>query len=267
MKRLAVFVLVFLATVPLFAVQYEKPMIDMVVPSGLENNQMYVNFGHKFYRTLAGYPGNDMFALLKSGANLNLQLRYMIWNGIEVKAAYDLGNDEKNIGLSYVLKFPQLFFNTQADFQFFDYEDLVLGQQARNLFYLVSVETIPLWNDRVTAAINVGYDGYYNTARFGIGACVEVIKDLSLTAEFYPNGLGGEGDDEEGGGSGAAAAKSVFSFGLKYFTYGHQFMLKFGNSAEMEPRMLMQGAATNEIFVGLSMMRLVDFNPEEQAAE
>jgi hypothetical protein len=32
----------------------------------------------------------------------------------------------------------------------------------------------------------------------------------------------------------------------------------------MEARQLMQGTTTNNIYVGLSIMRLIDFNPEAQ---
>ena len=57
--------------------------------------------------------------------------------------------------------------------------------------------------------------------------------------------------------------KACYTFGVKYSTYGHQFMLKFGNSTQMEARQLMQGTPVEDFFVGISIMRLIDFNPEQ----
>jgi hypothetical protein len=261
MKKLFIIVFAVLAVSSAFgkdAPQYEKPMLDMYVPSGLENNQMYVNFGHKLYRSLANYPSNDIFALVKSGANFNIGLRYMIWNGIEVNTAYDTSKDEKNIGASYAMKFPQLFFNAQAGLQFFDYEDPARGQQARNFFYSFCAQTVPLLDDRFTAAIDLAWDGYLNAFRTGIGVNFEVIKNLSISFEYYPII---QGDEEESAGP---EVSGVYGFGIKYATYGHQFMLKFGNSPEIEAKQLVQGVTSQDIYVGFSIMRLIDFNPEEQ---
>jgi len=266
MKKFFIFVLVLLAAASVYgkdAPQYEKPMLDMYVPSGLVDNKMYVDFGHKLYRSLANYPSNDIFALVKSGANFNIGLRYMIWNGIEVNTAYDTSKDEKNIGASYVMKFPQLFFNAQAGLQFFDYEDPARGQQARNFFYSLSAQTVPLLDDRFTAAIDLAWDGYLNVFRTALGINFEVLKGLSISLEYYPQ-IQLEGGDGEDAAPAGPQMSGVYGFGIKYATYGHQFMLKFGNSPEIEAKQLMQGVTKQDIYVGFTIMRLIDFNPEEQ---
>ncbi len=265
MKKIAITALLVLLTAGISAVQYETPLLDMTVPSGLTDNSLYFNFGHKFGQPLNDYPSNNSFALLKNGATLNLALRYMVWNGIEAKAAYDSLADEKNIGLSYARKFPELFFSAQADLQFFSYDDPGRFQTAKNFFYLISLQSVPLVDNRFTIAVDAGYDGYFDTTRFALGISAEVIKDVALVFEYYPQPpalSAGDGDGDEDGGGAAVSGPAVngcYSIGIKYATYGHQFMLKFGNSTAMETRTLMQGTTSENIYVGISIMRLVDF--------
>ena len=266
MKKILYAVIFVLANAAAYAIQYEVPMLDLTVPSGLADKQMYFNFGHKFMQSLNDYPSGDTSAIFKNGASLNLNARYMIWNGIEVKAGYDTLSDEKNVGVSYVKKLPAAFFNAQLDVQFFSYDDKALrGQTAKNFFYLLSAQTVPLLDERFTAAIDLGYDGYFQRAVMGLGLSFMVIKDLTIVAEYYPVIPVINKEDGEGATSVDPEINGCYGIGIRYSTYGHQFMLKFGNSTQMEARQLMQGTSADNIYVGISIMRLIDFSGAEDA--
>ncbi|MEI7640163.1 MAG: DUF5777 family beta-barrel protein [bacterium] len=254
MKKLLIIVVFLLASVSLFAVQYEVPMLDMTVPSGLTANQMYVNFGHKLLQPLNKYPTDNFFAIVKNGASFNLNLRYMIWNGLEIKTGYNTIADEKNVGLSWVAKAPSQGLSLQADVLYYNYDDrLIRNQMASNFLYLLSAQSVPLIWDRFSVAVNAGYDGYFSEFVMGLGVSAMIVDNVTLVGEYYPLA----NDIMEKG------KIACYGFGLRYSTYGHQFMLKFGNSTQMEPRELMLGTTTNDMYVGISMMRFVDFNAEE----
>ncbi|MEI7542171.1 MAG: DUF5777 family beta-barrel protein [bacterium] len=259
MKKIFITIILAMASVTLFAVQYEMPMLDLTVPSGLTNNQMYFNFGHKMMQALNKYPTDNVFALLKNGASLNLNLRYMVGAGFEFKAGYDTIADEKNIAVSWVQKIPSIYLNAQVDLQFFGYTDAERTQTAINFFYLLSLQTVPFLDERVTVAVDLGYDGYLQKQAMGLGVSILTLKDITLVGEYYPV-FEAEADEDIT----ATEKVACYSFGIRYATYGHQFMLKFGNSTQMETRQLMQGTTANNLYFGISIMRFIDFNnPEE----
>ena len=254
MKKILVLMLALVAALPAFAAQYEMPFLNMVVPSGLEQNQMYFNFEHKFYQALNRYPSNDPFAVLNNGANLNVSLRYMPLEGLEVNAGYSSRQKEKLIGASYAMKMPALYFNWQAGLQFFSYEDTAFTQASQNLYYYIALQSVPFLEELLSVSLDLSYDGYEGMFGMAAGLSVAVIKNLSVVAEFYPY--------FEGGGEDTAVTSEkfpVYAFGLIYRTSGHQFMLKFSNSPEMGMRRMNCGADSLDLYAGISIMRLIEF--------
>ncbi len=247
MKRILFAMLFVLTAAMVSAGQYENPMLNMTVPSGLENGQTYLEIEHKFSQSFYSYPKDDFFAVLNYGSNIKIGLRYMIWEGIEAKIAYISYHREKTAGISYVLKTPQLGFNSQLDVQLLNYQDLNYASPVvQNFFYQLSLQTVPLLDDRVYLSLDLGYDGYNTNPGMGIGISVMAIKHLSLLAEYYPV-LKAVGNNTTG----------CFSFGLKIDTAGHQFIIRLGNSAEIGTRGLMHGTTNQDLFLGFEIMRLI----------
>lgn len=252
MKRILLALCVMLQSFLVFAAQYEEPMLNMGVPSGLDQGQMYFKFDHKFYQGLNSYPDDDLFALLDNSVNMNLELRYMAVAGLEVNAGYTTDNREQMLGLSYVLQFPDLFFNVQAGLQYFTYRDFVNNNYNQNVFYSVSIQSVPFFDDRLIISLDAAFDGFVQNPGMAIGASFEVFDDISVLAEYYPvikldpaNTLVG--------------ATGVYFFGFKMQTFGHQFIFKFGNSTDMGMRRFMLGTDTLDLYAGFSIMRLIRF--------
>ncbi len=256
MKKLVLVLLAMLCVGAVSAKQFENPMLNLTVPSGLEQGEMYLVIGHKFLQTLyhdstASYDlKNDFFAVLNYGSNVKIGLRGMIWQGIEANVAYVSKHREKIAGLSYVLKTPDIGFITQMDIQFINFQDMPadINPVKQNLFYLLSVESIPFLDDRVAVGVNAGYDSLEKQAGLGIGISVETIRHFRLLADYYPviNPAGGR-------------TTGCYGFGVKIDTNGHQFVIKAGNSDEIGSRDLMHGTTNNNMYIGFDIMRLISF--------
>jgi hypothetical protein len=251
MKKTYLAVVLVLLSAALFAEQFENPMLNMTVPSGLEDSQAYIVINHKFMRTLYNYPKDDLYAVFDGGANFNLDFRYMIGWNIEAQAGYTTTNREQTAGLSYTFNTPKLFFNSSVDVQFFTYRDPATGTFNQNLFYLLSLQTIPFFEERAVLTADAGYDGFNSHIGLGLGASYEIFKHIRVLAEYFPV------FNETG--STAAGTTGCYSFGVKIDTFGHQFMFTAGNSSQIGTRRMMLGTNVQDVFVGLKIMRLIAF--------
>lgn len=252
MKKFIAALFLIMAAAQAFAAQYETPMLNMTVPTGLKQGEFYVKFEHKFFQSFRGYPSDELFALFDGAANTCIELRYLAIAGLEVNASYITSNREQTIGLSYVFNFPGLFFNVQAGIQFFTYKDYIHNNYDQNLFYLAAVQSAGLLDNRLIISLDAAYDGYSMNPGLAIGVSYEVLADISILAEYYPviridpdNGLIG--------------TAGIYALGFKIQTSGHQFIFKFGNSADIGTRRLMMGADSLDMFAGFTIMRLIRF--------
>jgi hypothetical protein len=226
MKKYIFAFLLILCAACVFGAQYENPMLNMDVPSGLEQGQMYFDFEHKFYRTLHDYPQDDLFAIFDNSANMNIGLRYMAIAGLELNAGYTVLNQEKTAGAGYTLKFPDLYLNLAAGVQFFSYRDYTHDNDDTNLFYSLALQSVPLLDEKLLLSAEIAYDGYNENPGAAIGASYEIMRGLSVLAEYYPVI---KADPENG----LIGTTGCYFLGLKIQTSGHQFIFKFGNSYDM----------------------------------
>jgi len=252
MKKLVLVLFLFLSAGCIFAAQYENPMVNMDVPTGLEQGQMYIKFDHKFYQALNMYPKDDMFAIFDNLVNMNLELRYLAVAGLEINAGYTTANREQTAGVSYVLKFHDLHFNAQAGIEFFTYRDFTHSDYDQNLFYSLDLQSEPLLDDTLVISLDAAYDGYAQNPGLGIGASYEILRNISIMAEYYPLIKANLKSD-------CLGTTGVYFAGLKFQTSGHEFILKFGNSSDIGMRRMMLGASRLDLYAGFEIMRLVMF--------
>ncbi len=252
MRKFLLIAVVFFSVTAARAEQFESPMLNMTVPSGLDDGQAYLTLDGRFSQSLNGYPKGDLFALLDNGVNFGINFRYMAEFGIEAKAGYITNNREQFAGLSYAFYAQKFFFNSQLDVQFFSYKNQTQPEYAQNLFYLLSLQSVPFYEDRITASVDLGYDGYNSHIGLGLGLSYEIINHFRLLAEYYPL-LKDSGTSPDMGNTGC------YSFGVKFDTFGHQFILKAGNSVDVGTRRMLLGVKTQDAYIGLTVMRLIAF--------
>jgi hypothetical protein len=139
-----------------------------------------------------------------------------------------------------------------AGIQFFTYADYIHNNYDQNLFYSLSIQSVPLLDEKLVVSIDAAFDGYALNPGFAVGASYEFIRDISILAEYYPLVKVDPKND-------CVGTTGVYSFGLKIQTSGHQFIFKFGNSTDIGMRRLMLGTDSLDIYAGFSIMRLIRF--------
>jgi hypothetical protein len=170
----------------------------------------------------------------------------MIAYGFEANAGYVSRAAEKTIGLSKTLTVLNGKILTRLDVQYFNYNDYVHDNTDRNFFYGWTLQTMPLFKDRLVATVNAAYDGYNESVGTGFGLSWVLLKRFSLIGEFYPLSENSE-----------TADRGCFAAGLKIATYGHQFLFRISNTDEMGTRRYMTGTGSNQIYLGFTVMRLI----------
>ncbi len=249
--------IIYLILVTLLSIQrlfsFEQDMLNLKVPSNLDQTDMVFSVFHRFYGEITEEPFNTFFGL-DAGANVGIGLRYAVFPKLELNTSYTRYQKEYVIGASYAHFFHQFFLRSQLDVQFFTYEMTGIEERQRNFFYNLAVQSEPLFR-KITPTLNVGYDGYNESFGFGAGIDIgfdldiRLIERVSVIGEYYP--IIGRDDVIHG-------AENFFVTGLKIETYGHHFMLLVGNSSQIGTRRLILGTNTNDLFLGFNVNRIID---------
>ncbi len=240
---------------PSTCLAYEASMLNLRVPSNLKNGQMEFFLHHRFYGAIDEDPLDTFFGMsdtffgMSSGANVGFGLRGPVWRELEVRGGYITDFSEWLLGLSYTWLFPDALLRTQLDIELYSFREFVDADRENNLFYLVDLETEPLF-ERLIFALNVGYDGFNKRGGLGFGAKVDVLRSVSILGEYFPV-IGRDDDGEES----PLGQENAFAFGVEFRTWGHQFMLLMGNSVEIGTRRLMLGTHSNEVRLGFNLQR------------
>jgi hypothetical protein len=249
-KKIIMFFALFLCVQGIFA--FEPSALNLRVPSNLDGNALVFDVQHRFYGILTEETFDNFFGL-DLGGNVNLGLRYAVLPRLELNANYTRSEKEYRLGASYAHYFPQIFVKGQVDVQYFDFERS--GERNRNFYYGVVLQTFHIGGILVPTA-NLAYDGY--TEKFGLGFGLDLgfdwefgpIEHISFIGEYYP-----VLQSEEL----VTGAENYFAAGIRLDTYGHHFMLQISNGWEIGPRRLMLGTSTNDIYLGLTIHRILQF--------
>jgi hypothetical protein len=229
-----------------FAEQFERPMIDLDVPSGMERGQMYFELGEKFNTSLKNYPADDFFAIVDGGANIKLGIRYMATNNIEIITSYISEKMEKTAGLAYTFDFERDGFNAKIEALYINYKETPGEALKSEPFGLVSFQTVPFIGKMFVLTLDCGLEsGHFG---MGTGILYNISEHNCLLAEYYPviNQY-------------KSNTTGCYSFGYKHDTYGHQFIFRVGNSNQIGTRDLMHGTNSDNFYAGFDIMRLFAF--------
>ena len=235
---------------------YDFAMINLIHPSGLKQNQAEIMIRHSFYGDITDAP-LDNFLGMDAGANVSLSGRYQFYRKTEAKFSYSRRKSEKVIGLAYRIDIEDFPVYGQLGIDYFSYEELSQPEPTRhNFLYNLSLQNEELI-DRFVATINTAYDGYNQRFVFGLGMIVKIVDNISLLGEYYPvldRDTAGEklsqyiGDED------------AFAFGLKFNTYGHQFIFLLANSDDIGLRRNSLGTAQDShLRLGFNIQRRLEW--------
>lgn len=238
---------------PTLCLPYERSMLNLTVPSGLEAEQMEFMLQHRFYGEVADDPLDTFFGM-DLGANVKLMLRGPVWKKLEINGAYIRDYSEWLLGGSYTYVVPKIYSDVRVDIQFFSYRENELESRKDGFFYLLALQTHPV-GQRFAAVLNLGYDGYNSRMGLGFGGSFDILEKLVVQAEYYPV-LGR--DEEEVDLDSAVRPEDYYAFGFTLNTWGHHFVFMLSNGWNIGTRRLMLGAESNDLYFGFNIQRRLD---------
>jgi len=252
--RLKIVVVFILLITSLFA--YDFSMINLIHPSGLKQKQAEVMIRHRFYGDITDDPLDNFFGM-DAGANVSLSARYQFYRKAEAKLSYTRQKSEKILGLAYRIDVEDFPLYGQLGINYFRYEELSQTETTRqNLLYHFSLQNEEIV-DRFTATMNTAYDSYNQRLILGFGMTIKIIDSMSLLGEYYPV------LDRESASEKLAqyiGEEDAFALGLKFDTYGHQFIFLLSNSDDVGLRRTSLGATEDShLRLGFNIQRRLDW--------
>jgi hypothetical protein len=237
---LRIFSVVLALLIPQALLSYESGMLNLKVPTNLEQRQAEFIVQHRFYGKITEEP-LETFLGMDMGANVGVGLRYAIQEKFEFNVSHTRIQKEYTIGLSYAYVVPEIL-QGQAEIQFFSFKPGI-KERKRGVFCQLALQSAPVLK-RFTPVVNIGYDGYNGKAGLGFGLDVNILDNLSIIGEYFPL----LDDDEQ---------VDCFACGFRIQTYGHRFMFLLGNSSEIGTRRLMLGTDARDLCFGFNIQRLL----------
>ena len=226
----------------------EKCFPDLAVPTGIEARSLEAGIAHRFFRApAAGFPDNFI-----TGANACLMLRYALSSDLEIGASYLFIPKQYTLHTGYTIRVRPLFVNLQPYISYFGVQPDYDQRWRNGVLYQLNLQSEPLLR-MITASLDAAYDGYGKKYGIGMGVDIDLLENIALLGEYYP--VIGERDTTFFG----AEKVNCFIFGIKISTYGHHFIITFGNTADMGIRRLMRGTENNSLRFGFNLERQFSF--------
>ncbi|MDA3812631.1 MAG: DUF5777 family beta-barrel protein [Candidatus Cloacimonetes bacterium] len=251
--RLKMIVAFLVAIVSLQASDFS--MINLINPTGLKQKQAEIMIRHRFYGDITDAP-LDNFLGMDAGANVNLSARYQFYRKADVKISYTRRKSEKILGLAYRIDIEDFPVYGQLGIDYFSYEELSQPETTRhNFLYHFSFQNEELI-DRFAATLNTAYDGYNQRLVLGFGLMIKIVDNISLLGEYYPV-LDRDSTSEKL--AQYIGDEDAFAFGLKFDTYGHQFIFLLTNTDDVGLRRTSLGTAQDShLRLGFNIQRRLD---------
>ncbi len=165
----------------------------------------------------------------RGGANVSIALSYALPFGISVHAerVWNPGDNRLGVGYRPPLELVAIPF---IGIDFFSLKDPPSDEWQRNFYYYGGVE-VPIIGERLRPVLFGGYDGYRNN--FGGGMALDGIlfegsgtmEHVRMFGEFFFRGTDPVYDSYHS-----------YSIGFGIKTWGHDFMIYYGNSSHINSR-------------------------------
>jgi len=244
MKSSLLFLLILSAAFDLAA--YDEPCLpSLEVPVQLEPQSLEAGIQHRFYRVPAADFPDDFIA----SAFGKIGLRYVPLQNAALGASYLFMPKEFDLHAGYAIAVPQIQIRAQPVIHWFGAQSDDYSHWNRNVLYQIALQSMPLFKT-CSIAIDALYDNLAKKAGFGTGANVSLSESVSFVGEYYP--VIGKQDTTFTG----ITKTNCFSFGIKFTTSGHHFVLLASNSTDMGMRHLIRGAPSNSLSFGFNIHRL-----------
>jgi hypothetical protein len=233
------------AAFPLLA--YGPGMLNLETPfPDADPGSIELRLNHRFYGAALKDEPLESFFGMDNGANVAVDLGWHPVSGLEVRAGHVRSQREYSLGGYWSARVDAF----QAAFSL-GYASVKpsANQDREGGLTLLGAFSMPFANDRVIPVVNYGYDGRTERHGPGMGLSVGLTDRTAIIGEFFPVV---DRDDTDP----TILPEDVFGFGVRYTTWGHQFVVCLGNSAGTGLRGQLNGASTNDLSVGFTVKRM-----------
>jgi hypothetical protein len=222
-------------------------MINLKVPTDLLPFQGEFCVRHRFYGKFTDKPFENFFGM-NQGANVGMDFRFSPLKRIEINSMYIFEYNEYILGCGYTFDIPEVYLKTQFNIHLFSFKPVFdVPDRKTGSYVQVVIQTNPIIQ-RLQPVINMGYDSYLKKSGIGFGFDLILIKKFHFIGEIFHNN-----------NSQHYLTKKSYAFGFKLLTYGHRFVILLGNNNDIGVRRLVQGTKSNNLFLGFSIHRIIEF--------
>jgi len=236
----------------------EACLPNITVPSNLEQGQLEASIQHRFSGRFD--TAGTTFLGFATPAWIDLNLRYMLLKKLEVYTGFYNTNKEVELGGAYTLIAPSAYLRFQLDGTFYNFSsyDTTFKEHRDNAGFLgLDLQTDPFFRC-ISPTVNGGYDFLKQRWGLGLGVSVTLVDGFDLLGEYFPI-------IDKNKDSTSIQTTNVFSFGIKFTTAGHHFLLFVQNSPYIDnipsigSRHCMFGTENNNLHFGFAIHRMFDF--------
>ncbi len=234
--------LILLLTALAFGQVYTGSFLNLHSPiTGVSRGDFEFAMNHRFFGAALKNDPLDSFFGLDNGANVRFGIRYYATDRVYIGGSHArLGNNNSIYAGWSAAPAGNLLVGIEAGYS--SVKPSSSADREGNI-NAVGSASIGLFQDKLRPVINLAYDGYRENTGAGFGIRYQVAERLALLGEYYPAAEEDAGED-------------CFGMGMRYNTWGHQFLLGLTNTSGIGVFDQIAGSNTQDLSFALSVRRL-----------
>jgi hypothetical protein len=243
--RAGILTLVLLAMTITSVSGYEMSLLNIDTPyTGMPRGSLELVLNHRFYGDAFDDPLDNFFGM-DDGANVSVGLRYFVVDEIDFSVSHTRALKEFTAGAGWSRSLGGPGLDAYLFAGYTSIEPAANQDREGGFVSIVSVSAGPLAGKFIPVA-SYAYDGQLDRSGPGFGLDILASGRISLFGEYFPVAGREESDGDE----------DAFSFGARYSTWGHQFVLGFTNSYGVGILDQLTGTDSNDMRVAFTVKRL-----------
>jgi len=226
------------------AAGYGDAFLNLHTPLyGLSRGDVEFHMNHRFFGAALKDEPLNTFLGMDGGANVQFGARYIPIEGVDIGVTHETAGHAYTFTAGWSGKIVPVDIELGAEAGITSVETSATEGREGGLVTSICIAA-RLFGGSVRPVFNWAYDGYREDSGTGFGLEAGLSERTALFGEYFP--LHDAGPD----------VKDCFSLGVRYSTWGHQFILGLTNSSGIGTRGQFGGAPTDDLQLALSIRRM-----------
>jgi hypothetical protein len=228
---------------------YEPSMLTLATPADAPQwRAIDISVAHRFYGKLIDKPLSN-FLGIRSGAQVDIGVRYFLWNGIAAGVGIVPDFRQVSLDASWSYHFTRLPLSIVAEGEYITFARRPFAndeQRVHQAFACLGVQSVPLFK-RIWPAVNLYYDTHAKQISGSIGVLAAILSPLDIFGEYYPVFVP------------TTPVHHNWLAGVKIKTYRHHFFFFVGSGSDMNRFRLMAGSPSPAVTLGFAIRRRIEW--------